>query len=148
VSGVSGLSSANVESGVAGGAGRRGRRSSFDVGAAFATNSVVKSLVDKEGFGTDNSEAVLAGLNLVYKMLCQCADESTTAVFKYNTWLGLQNQQLEDKIREEEENEMLRNVDKERMGKEDILDEKMKASLGPHLKQLGKTESRERVTAR
>jgi hypothetical protein len=126
----------------------RGRRSSYDISAAFATNDVVKALATTDGFGEGASESVLAGFNLVYKMLCQCADESSTAVYKYNIWSEMQTDKIEQQIKEEEEADAQRASDTASMASHDTLDAASKASLGPHLKSLTKKDARERVTAR
>ena len=128
--------------------GGRGRRSSYDISAAFKTNSVVKDLVNSDGFGVNSSEAVLAGLNLMYKMLCQCADESTMAVYKYNVWLEREREQVAERDEEELTREGQRVEDVEGMEACDGLDKGRRDSLGPHLKPISRLQSRERVTAR
>ncbi|GMI36232.1 hypothetical protein TrRE_jg76, partial [Triparma retinervis] len=127
---------------------RGGRRSSFSTSAAVDTIGIVRSIGKGGGFGKENHDGVLGGLNLSYKMLCQCADESSTAVSKFFKWVGIQMEELKAKEKREEAGEEIRVVEAERMNENDTLGAGLKKSLGPHLQPLSKKESRSRVEAR
>ena len=130
---------------------RRGRRSSFSTSAAVDTIGIVRSIGNKSdggGFSKENHDGVLGSLNLSYKMLCQCADESSTAVAKFFKWVGIQMEELKAKEEKENKSEEIKSIEQENMSKNDALLPGMKESLGPHLQPLSKNESRKRVEAR
>ncbi|GMH75444.1 hypothetical protein TL16_g06766 [Triparma laevis f. inornata] len=129
--------------------GRKRRPSSFDMSAAIDTKNVIKSLVQTSGgFGADSHDAVLAALNLSYKMLCQCADESSSAVAKFHKWRLTQLEKHSETVKGDLKREEERDKEKSGMEANDGIGEGLKKSLGPHLQPLTKTESRERISAR
>ncbi|GMH65122.1 hypothetical protein TrST_g3437 [Triparma strigata] len=127
----------------------RKRRSSFDMSAAVDTKNVIKSLVQTSGgFGPNSHDAVLTALNLSYKMLCQCADESSSAVAKFHKWRLVQLEKHKETAKDDLKREGEREREKDGMEANDGIGEGLKKSLGPHLQPITKTESRERIAAR
>ena len=116
--------------------------------AAVETGSILKSIVSQSGFSAESHPSVLAALNLCYKMLCQCADESSAAVEKFSKWSVVQFEKYKGISENDKKRDAERAVEKEGMSQNDTIGAGLKRSLGPHLQPLSKSESRARISAR